>query len=240
MDPRVKPVLCPLSVFRAVLAIGLWISLGKQLAAEGLEDRIPPLPQPQPLQQGRGFESTPRPMLIPPLPSPTPILSQPFSWADTEWIERWIPRYRWPQVLAGTQFEVAISVAVGERPNRPARPTFTPLPRLAPTPVPPPDIGIDLSLLPLLPDLELAQQVQHLFHDQVTRLNAEIAEKQADLHAWLSTWETDETKIRAAQAELSRLRTERERLSLEHLLVMRQLERQFIIPVRATPQTAGS
>ncbi len=222
------------------MAISLWITLGGDLAAEGLEDRIPPLPRPQRLQQGRGFESTPRPMLIPPLPSPTPILSQPFSWTDTNWIERWIPRSRWPQVLAGTQFEVAISVAVGDSLNAPPRPTFTPIPRLAPTPVPPPDIGIDLSLLPLLPDLELAEQMQHQFHDQVARINAEIAEKQADLHSWLTSWETDEAKIRETQAELSRLRTERERLSLEHLLVMRQLERQFIIPLRATPQTAGS
>lgn len=240
MDPRVKPGLCALTVCRAVITISLWIALGGQLAAEGLEERIPPLPRPQRLQQGRGFESTPRPMLIPPLPDSTSILSQPFSWTDTHWIERWIPRSRWPQVLAGTQFEVAISVGVADSLNTSARPTFTPIPRLAPTPVPRPDIGIDLGLLPLLPDLELAEQMQHQFQDQVTRINAQIAEKQADLHSWLSSWDTDETKIRAAQAELSRLRTERERLSLEHLLVIRQLERQFVIPIRATPQTAGS
>jgi hypothetical protein len=211
-----------------VIAVALLSCGGEGVAAQDWQDRIQPLPSPQLLERGTGFEDT---LLLPPTPSP----SEP----DLAWLEQWIPRNRLEQLLEGSPIQ---SEARGLASPSPLlnRPRFTPLPRLSPSPPPPVEIGIDLDLLPLFPDQELATQMESQFNQRVADLNAEIALKQADLHHWLVTWESDEAKIRETQVDLSRLRTERDRLSLEHLLVMRQLELHFIIPIRTTPQASGS
>lgn len=97
---------------------------------------------------------------------------------------------------------------------------------------PPPQYSkIELRTLPLFPDLKLAEQLDADFTTRVADLNDNIAKKQRQLHRMLQDWSVSENVIRLTQKELSQLRTERDRLALEHLLIMRQLERNFVIPV---------
>ncbi len=96
---------------------------------------------------------------------------------------------------------------------------------------PPPYSKIELRTLPLFPDLKLAEQLDADFTARVADLNDNIAQKQRQLHGMLQDWSVSENVIRLTQKELSQLRTERDRLALEHLLIMRQLERNFVIPV---------
>jgi hypothetical protein len=95
---------------------------------------------------------------------------------------------------------------------------------------PPPPPKIELRTLPLFPDLKLAEQLDADFTARVAALNDNIANKQRQLHRMLQDWSISENVIRLTQKELSQLRTERDRLALEHLLIMRQLERNFVIP----------
>ncbi len=103
---------------------------------------------------------------------------------------------------------------------------------------PPPSYpAIDLSQLPLFPDSQLAEQINQDFGRQVADLNSQISEKQIELHESLKNWSSPETDIRTIQLDLSELRTERDRLALELLLLLRQLDRNFDIPdpVKTTP-----
>ncbi|NJK63363.1 MAG: hypothetical protein HC921_12380 [Synechococcaceae cyanobacterium SM2_3_1] len=90
---------------------------------------------------------------------------------------------------------------------------------------------IELRTLPLFPDLKLAEQLDTDFTTRVADLNDNIARKQRQLHRMLQDWSVSENVIRLTQKELSQLRTERDRLALEHLLIMRQLERNIVIPI---------
>jgi hypothetical protein len=98
---------------------------------------------------------------------------------------------------------------------------------------------IDLTNLPLFPDLDTSKRVEAEFDSRVAELNSQIAGKQALLYNLLVNWASDVSEIRQIQVELSELRTERDRLALEHLLLLRQLEETFVIPV-PFPSTASS
>ncbi|NJL98182.1 MAG: hypothetical protein HC924_04830 [Synechococcaceae cyanobacterium SM2_3_2] len=210
-----------------VIAVGL-LSGGEGGVAQDWQDRIQPMPPSQLLRRGPGFEDTfVRPQ------------STSLSAPNSAWMEQWIPRDRLEKLLEGSPPPSAARGSASPT-QLLDRPRFTPLPRLSPSPLSPVEIGIDLDLLPLFPDQELATLMENQFNQRVAELNADIALRQADLHHWMVTWESDEAKIRETQAELSRLRTERDRLALEHLLVMRQLELHFIIPLRTPPQASGS
>ncbi|MEN9205074.1 MAG: hypothetical protein Q6J68_02765 [Thermostichales cyanobacterium SZTDM-1c_bins_54] len=90
--------------------------------------------------------------------------------------------------------------------------------------------SVVLEALPLFPDAELAADLETRFSQQLAAINAQIGDRQAVLQALLMRWESDEGQIRRLQARLSQLRTERDRLALEHLLLMRQLQENFVIP----------
>lgn len=114
-------------------------------------------------------------------------------------------------------------------PPRPTPLRFPPA-RFQPTPTPTPDLGIDLDNLALIPDRRLAKQMEADFSQQVTDLNQQIGSKQADLQHLLMNWSSDTKQLHLIQAEISALRTERDRLALEHLLILRQLQLEFVIP----------
>jgi hypothetical protein len=95
---------------------------------------------------------------------------------------------------------------------------------------PAPPQPVLLEGLPLFPDPSLAQSLEADFNRQLAAINAQIGDRQAVLQALLLRWESDEGQIRRLQARLSQLRTERDRLALEHLLLMRQLQENFVIP----------
>ena len=92
-----------------------------------------------------------------------------------------------------------------------------------------------LSRLPLFPDTKLAEALESDFRTQIAGLNTQIADKQIALQTMLSSWSSDVELIRKTQGVLSDLRRERDRLSLEHLLLMRQVREHFVIPARANP-----
>ncbi|MEN9202006.1 MAG: hypothetical protein Q6K80_10980 [Thermostichus sp. DG_1_6_bins_120] len=101
------------------------------------------------------------------------------------------------------------------------------------------DLGIDLERLALLPDPELAEEMDNEFSRQLARLNGQIADKQERLLRLLQDWGASETEIRQMQIQLSALRTERDRLALEHLLLLRQLQENFALPLPSR-SAAGS
>jgi len=90
--------------------------------------------------------------------------------------------------------------------------------------------GIVLEGLTLLPDPDLATALEDQFTQRLSSVNAQISDRQAVLQQLLGRWESDDGQIRRLQARLSQLRTERDRMALEHLLMMRQLQEKFVIP----------
>lgn len=100
--------------------------------------------------------------------------------------------------------------------------------------------GTLLETLPLMPDRDRALRMDGVFQQKVRLVNLRIQERQRRLHVLLEDWTSDPDQIRGIQAELSELRTERDRLALEHLLLMRQLERHFVIPPPAQSSPSPS
>ncbi|MFS8854441.1 hypothetical protein NW851_01035 [Synechococcus sp. H55.7] len=93
------------------------------------------------------------------------------------------------------------------------------------------DLGIHWDHLALLPDPELAEAMDREFNRRLARLNRQIANQQERLYRLLQDWDSDEADIRQIQSQLSQLRTERDRLALEHLLLLRQLQENFALPL---------
>ncbi|MFS8851363.1 hypothetical protein NW832_01010 [Synechococcus sp. R5-16] len=110
-------------------------------------------------------------------------------------------------------------------------PDFPLLKELDPPPPSLADLGIHWDRLALLPDPELAEEMDVEFSRRLARLNRQIANQQERLYRLLQTWDSDEADIRQIQAQLSQLRTERDRLALEHLLMLRQLQENFALPL---------
>ncbi|MDX2272927.1 MAG: hypothetical protein NW237_13410 [Cyanobacteriota bacterium] len=102
-----------------------------------------------------------------------------------------------------------------------------------------PELTVDLVNLSLLPDGDLAESMDAQFNQEVAILNRQINDKQAQMHEQLLNWSSSPDQIRQIQVEVSNLKAERDRLALEHLLVMRQLQQRFVIPTR-TPTAEGS
>ncbi|MFS8900940.1 hypothetical protein NW845_06105 [Synechococcus sp. H60.2] len=110
-------------------------------------------------------------------------------------------------------------------------PNFPLLKELSPPPPTWADLGIHWDHLALLPDPELAEAMDREFNRRLARLNRQIANQQDRLYRLLQTWDSDEEEIRQVQAQLSQLRLERDRLALEHLLLLRQLQENFALPL---------
>ncbi|GAB4217818.1 MAG: hypothetical protein OHK0012_23860 [Synechococcales cyanobacterium] len=120
--------------------------------------------------------------------------------------------------------------------------TWDPVWGQTPSPVPQPrpvSQSIVLEGLTLLPDPDLATVLEDQFTQRLGSVNAQISDRQAVLQQLLGRWESDDGQIRRLQARLSQLRTERDRMALEHLLMMRQLQEKFVIPpVSRSPSPA--
>ncbi|MFS8885580.1 hypothetical protein [Synechococcus sp. H70.2] len=110
-------------------------------------------------------------------------------------------------------------------------PDFPLLKKLEPLPPTSTQLDIDWAQLPLLPDPQLAEEMDREFSRRLARLNQQIASQQDRLYRLLQTWDSDEEEIRQVQAQLSQLRLERDRLALEHLLLLRQLQENFALPL---------
>ena len=110
-------------------------------------------------------------------------------------------------------------------------PNFPLLKEVEAPPPPSTKLGIDWAQLPLLPDPELAAEMDREFSRRLARLNQQIASQQDRLYRLLQTWDANVEDIRQTQAQLSQLRLERDRLALEHLLLLRQLQENFALPL---------
>lgn len=85
-------------------------------------------------------------------------------------------------------------------------------------------IFINVMELPLLPDPETALFLENTFSQQVASINHQIGEYQAELYTLLNDTYSSDRDIRRTQAIISQLRTERDRLSIEHLIKLRQVQ----------------
>ncbi|MEN9221900.1 MAG: hypothetical protein Q6M04_05625 [Thermostichus sp. BF3_bins_97] len=174
----------------------------------GLNERDPGQPSSLPAAS----EPSPDPTNLP-LPGRLPRLTTPMARPQTPAPERWRP------VLPSAEAELF---------------PFSRFPlqeKLEPPPPTQADLGIHLERLALLPDADLAEQMDEEFSQRLARLNAQIADKQERLYRLLQDWGSAEADIRQIQAQLSELRTERDRLALEHLLMLRQLQDNFALPL---------
>ncbi len=218
------------------LAVGLWlVSLGSLLAqakpgprSNGSHLSPPPQGREQPsLQRLDPLPGTPKPVRVSGTESSPPNLPLP------ERRPRLVsPR---PSTPAAGQSRLA-----APRPEESSPfPNFPLLNQLEPPLSPLADLGIEWDRLALLPDLELAEEMDKEFSRRLARLNRQIANQQERLYRLLQTWDSDEADIRQAQAQLSQLRLERDRLALEHLLILRQLQENFALPL-PSPSAANS
>ncbi len=82
---------------------------------------------------------------------------------------------------------------------------------------------LDLELLILLPNTETIAWLDRQFAAAVAPINARIEFRQDLLLQLLSEPNTSDHQIRQAQLILSQLRAERDRMAIEHLLLVRQL-----------------
>ncbi|MEO1133869.1 MAG: hypothetical protein AAFX40_14330 [Cyanobacteria bacterium J06639_1] len=89
---------------------------------------------------------------------------------------------------------------------------------------------IDLDALTLIPDPRTAEQLESLFRLRVAGINDSIQRRQADLQGQLADASSNDDDIRQLQRELSNLRSERDRLAIEHLLLMRQVTEKLVFP----------
>ena len=186
--------------------------------------------------QGREQPSLERLDPLPGTPKPVRVSGTESSPTDLSSPER-LPRLASPrpQTPAAGQSRLAAPKAEESSPfpNFPLLNKLDPpLPTLA-------DLGIDWDRLALLPDPDLAEEMDREFSRRLARLNRQIANQQERLYRLLQTWDSDEADIRQAQAQLSQLRIERDRLALEYLLMLRQLQENFALPLPG-PSAASS
>lgn len=87
-----------------------------------------------------------------------------------------------------------------------------------------------LETLTLIPDRVTAERLERLFGLRVQAINTQIAQHQTDLQKRLADLTSSDDEIRRLQAELSQLRVERDRLAIEHLLLMRQVTEKLVFP----------
>ncbi len=209
------------------LAVCLWlVSLGS-LSAQAEPGTAPQgghLSPPAGLQR-REQPSSQRLDPLPGAPKPVRVSGTESSPADLSSPER-LPR---PQTPAAEQSRLAAPKTEELSPF----PNFPLLNRLDPPLPTSADLGIEWDRLALLPDLELAEEMDRQFSRRLARLNRQIANQQERLYRLLQTWDSDEDAIRQTQAQLSQLRLERDRLALEHLLILRQLQENFALPLPA-------
>ncbi|MEN9231323.1 MAG: hypothetical protein Q6L68_10480 [Thermostichus sp. DG02_5_bins_236] len=179
-----------------------------------LQPRLPSSEESESSLEAQELEpgSTPTPNELP-FPGRLPRLTTPMVRPQTPTPERWRP------VLPSAEAELF---------------PFSRFPLLEKLDPPPPtlaDLGIDLEHLALLPDPDLAERMDVDFGQRLARLNEQIANQQERLYRLLQDWGSAEADIRQIQTQLSALRTERDRLALEHLLMLRQLQDNFALPL---------
>ena len=95
---------------------------------------------------------------------------------------------------------------------------------------PPPNLSLNLDSLVLLPSDDTVTWLDNRFSQQVAPLNDRIAFRQELLEELLSDPNSNDNRIRQVQSILSRLRAERDRMAIEHLLLVRQLSSEGVLP----------
>lgn len=98
----------------------------------------------------------------------------------------------------------------------------------------PQPLGIDLSELILLPSTATASWLDRKFETEVAPLNARIEFRQELLQQLLRNPDSNDDRIRQVQSILSQLRAERDRIAIEHLLLVRQVSTDGRLPTQAT------
>ncbi|MGQ9837934.1 MAG: hypothetical protein ACUVRV_08205 [Cyanobacteriota bacterium] len=193
-----------------------------EIGPSRLQPRLPSSEASESAQEAEELPgSSPPPNDDLPPPGRLPRLTTPMVRPQTPTPERWRP------VLPSEEAELF---------------PFSQFPLLKKLDPPPPtlaDLGIHLEHLALLPDPDLAEQMDVDFRQQLARLNEQIAAQQEHLYRLLQDWGSNEEDIRQVQAQLSALRTERDRLALEHLLMLRQLQDNFSLPLLSRPATSS-
>ena len=98
-----------------------------------------------------------------------------------------------------------------------------------PQPIPSPST-FNLEHLILLPNLETIAWLDRQFAISVAPLNSRIELRQDMLLELLSQPSSSDGEIREVQSILSQLRSERDRMAIEHLLLVRQLSEEGKLP----------
>ncbi|WP_051039836.1 hypothetical protein [Synechococcus sp. PCC 7336] len=97
---------------------------------------------------------------------------------------------------------------------------------------------VNLDALVLLPDRQTADWLEAQFEANVAILNDRITRRQAMLQDLLMDADSHDDRIRQVQSILSQLRTARDRLAIEHLLLIRKLSPDGTLPAAVTPPPA--
>ncbi|MEM9568549.1 MAG: hypothetical protein AAF974_09605 [Cyanobacteria bacterium P01_E01_bin.34] len=123
----------------------------------------------------------------------------------------------------------------GEGPNNPALPLAEldldriPYPHEITSP-----LTVDLSQLVLIPSPATVSWLDEQFEVEIAPINSRIAFRQDLLQQLLSNPDSSDNRIRQVQSILSQLRAERDRIALEHLLLVRQVNENGALPTQTT------
>ncbi|MGK7911886.1 MAG: hypothetical protein AB4050_10465 [Synechococcus sp.] len=98
----------------------------------------------------------------------------------------------------------------------------------------PPRLEVDLSQLVLLPSPNTVTWLDKQFETEVASINSRIAFRQELLQQLLQDPDSSDDRIRQVQSILSQLRAERDRIAIEHLLLVRQVSENGSLPTQAT------
>ncbi len=142
------------------------------------------------------------------------------------------------RVLSGpesTVDELQAPTSPGEGPDNPA----LPLSELDLDRIPHPDetsspLAVDLSQLVLIPNPATVSWLDEQFEIEIAPINSRIAFRQDLLQQLLSDPDSNDNRIRQVQSILSQLRAERDRIAIEHLLLVRQVNANRTLPTQAT------
>lgn len=99
---------------------------------------------------------------------------------------------------------------------------------------------VDLGELQLIPNSKTAARLERQFGSQVKTINWRINQRKTELRLKLTDLTSSDREIRRLQAELSQLRTERDRLAIEHLLLMRQVTEKLVFPASFAPSESAT
>ena len=101
-------------------------------------------------------------------------------------------------------------------------------------PQPNASLDVDLSHMLLIPDTATVTWLDEQFEKEVEPLNSRISFRQQLLQDLLNDPDSNDNRIRQVQSILSQLRAERDRIAIEHLLLVRQVSENGALPHQTT------